>query len=420
MPDPSGDWYRSRVADSELQSRLESAAVVLIEGARACGKTATARRAAASEVFLDADPDARALAEADPYLVLRGAAPRLVDEWQAVPELWNPIRRSADLDRRKGRFLLTGSAEPPDDTTRHTGAGRVSRLRMRPMSLFELGASSGEVSLAGLLDGRRAGGAARTGGVEAAAGLICRGGWPGTLDASPLAAQRFVRDYLNEVRRADLGRASGRRRNAGRALRLLRALARHTASPVPLTTLARDMDDGTTPPTVREYVDELERLFVVEDLPAFAPHLRSRSRLRAAPKRHLVDPSLAAAALGATPERLLADLATLGLLFESLVVRDLRICAQPLDAQISHYRDNTGLEADVIVETVAGDWMAVEVKLGGGRAVEAGAASLRKLRERVDATRNGEPVKLVVVTTGTHAYERPDGVTIVPIGTLGP
>lgn len=410
--------YRPRVVDSELRNQLKSAAVVLIEGPKACGKTVTARRAAASEVFLDADPRALEAARTDPWLVLEGAKPRLLDEWQIAPELWNPVRRSADLSGHKGLFLLTGSAVPPDDVTRHTGAGRLARVRMRPMSLFELGLSGGDISLEDLLAGKPVSAPATTTTIPDLAEVICRGGWPGTIGADLREARRYVRNYLNEIRRADLNRVSQRRRDPSRTLRVLRSLARNIATPVTLKTLAADVGDGMTPRTAAEYLDDLARLFVIEDLPPFSPHLRSRSRLRRTPKRYLTDPSLATAALDASPEDLLRDLPYLGFLFEALVVRDLHVYAQAHDAELSHYRDNTGLEVDVVVETAKGGWLPIEIKLGGTANIELAAQSLLRLRQRVDVNRIGKPVKMVVVTGTGYAYERPDGVTVVPVGAL--
>ena len=380
----------------------------------------TARRAAASEVFLDADPKALEAARTDPGLVLGGARPRLLDEWQVAPELWNPVRRSADLSGRKGLFLLTGSAVPPDDITRHTGAGRLARVRMRPMSLFELGLSGGEVSLGALLAGEPVSAPAVTTTIPGLATVVCRGGWPGTIEADLPEARRYVRNYLNEIRRADLNRVSQRRRDPNRTLRLLRSLARNVATSVTLKTLAADVGDGITARTAAEYLDDLARLFVIENLSPFAPHLRSRSRLRRTPKRYLADPSLATAALDASPEDLLRDLPYFGFLFEAMVVRDLRVYAQAHDAELSHYRDNTGLEVDVVIETARGGWMPIEIKLGGTANIELAAQNLLRLRQRVDVNRIGDPVKMVVVTGTGYAYERPDGVAVVPVGTLRP
>ena len=396
---------------------------MLIEGPRACGKTSTARRASSSEVFLDVDAAAREAAEIDPDVVLAGDSPRLIDEWQAAPGIWNHVRRAADFDPGMGRFILTGSAVPTDDLARHTGAGRIARMRMRPLSLFEAGRATGAVSLGDLLAGRRASapdpGLALPDIVEA----ICRGGWPGSLGEEFARAVRFVRGYIDEVRRTELEQATGVRRDPRRLLRLMQSLARHVSTPVTAATLARDVEGGgeaVRDSTIAGYLAALERLFVVENQPPFAVHLRSRSRLRTAPKRHFVDPSLAVAALRAGPDALRRDPGYLGLLFESLVVRDLRIYAAAHDAEVSHYRDNTGLEVDAIVETADGAWLPVEAKLGGTQAVEAAAATLLKFRDHVDTSRMGAPPGLLVVTATGYAYRRPDGVTVAPVGALGP
>lgn len=414
--------YRPRIADAELSERLASVPAVVIEGPKACGKTATAVRQAASGVLLDIDDNARRAADVDPRLVLEGERPRLIDEWQTAPGVWNHIRRAADTEPGPGRFILTGSAVPADDITRHSGAGRISRLRMRPMSLFELGVSDGRASLGGLLESAGASAPAPDVDVPELAELVCRGGWPGVLDAPLDQAMRFSRDYLEEVRRTDVPRL-GARRDPNRLLRLIRSLARNVSSEASVRTLAADT--GGAPErlhveTVSAYLDALERLFVIEELPAYSTHLRSRSRLRKSSKRFFADPSLAAAALRAGPDRLLADLEQFGFLFESLVIRDLRVYAQANDAEVYHYRDNTGLEADAVIETASGSWMAAEVKLGGETAVDAAAASLLKLRDRVDTSKVGVPAKLAVITGTGYGYERPDGVSVVPVTSLGP
>ena len=293
---------------------------------------------------------------------------------------------------------------------------------MRPMTLFESGLSSGIVSLGGLLDSAPVAAPPSSASLQTLIEATCRGGWPGTLDVELPDAQQFVRDHLDETRRADVGTGSGRRRDPARLRQLMRSLARNTATNVSVATLAADVggEQPLDPNTVRGYLDDLERVFVVEDQPAWSVHLRSRSRLREAPKRHFVDPSLAVAALRTGPERLLADLNFFGLLFESLVVRDLRVYSSVYDGEVLHYRDNTGLEVDAIVETAAGNWIAVEVKVGGAAAVDDAARSLLKLRDRVDTSAVGEPAKLVVVTATGYAFERTDGVAVVPITTLGP
>ena len=415
--------YRPRMVDAELRERLDATTAVLIEGPKACGKTSTARERAASEVFLDVDTSARQAVAVDPEIVLKGDAPRLLDEWQVAPEIWNHVRRAADLDPGMGRFILTGSAAPSDDLVRHTGAGRIARMRMRTMSLFELAHATGAVSLGDLLAGRRVSASDPGLSLPDLIEFICRGGWPGSLDANLSAAMRFVRDFVEEVRRTDIQRSTGTRHDPKGVLRLIRSLARNVSTPVSVATLARDVsgDEGNMMQgTIHAYLSALERLFVVENQQPFTPHLRSRSRLQKAVKRHFVDPSLAVAALRSSPDQVRGDLEYLGLLFESLVVRDLRVYAAAHDAEVSHYRDNTGLEVDAVVETAAGQWLPVEVKLGGSEWIDSAAVSLLKLAKRVDTSKIGAPSKLLVITATGYAYERPDGVTVVPVGALGP
>lgn len=414
--------YRLRVVDDELAARLQATGALVIEGPRACGKTATARRAAASEVLLDVDATARQAIALDPRLVLGGPTPRLIDEWQLEPAIWNHVRRAVDDRARPGQFILTGSAVPADDITRHTGAGRIARLRMRPMTLFETGHTNGAISLARLLGGDVARSPDPGLSVADLAERIAVGGWPGLLGLAVNQSLRATRDYLDEVRRLDISRVDGIRRDPDRVERLLRSLARNVATYAATTTLAADTGgagDALKDDTVREYLDALERLMVVEDQPAWAPHLRSRSSLRSGAKRHFVDPSLAVAALRATPARLLSDLGLLGFLFESLVVRDLRVYAQPLEGQVLQYRDNTGLEVDAIVETADGRWAAFEVKLGPGQ-IDEGAATLLKFAARVDTDRDGEPAVLGVIVGFGYGYVRDDGVSVIPIGALSP
>jgi predicted AAA+ superfamily ATPase len=414
--------YLPRIADIELQERLKSAGAVLVEGPKACGKTATARQQAKSEVLLDIDEEARRAAEISPALVLDGEVPRLIDEWQVAPRIWNHVRREVDDRDDPGQFILAGSAQPTDDETRHTGAGRISRLQMRPMSLYELGAGNGEISLAGLLDGEKA--EATDPGLELqeVAETLCRGGWPGFRELEIEPALHGVRDYLNEVVRADL-ETIGPRHRPEKVMRLLQSLARNLATTAAATTLASDASesgDSITSTTVGEYLEALSRLFIVEDQPAWRPHLRSRYALRKAPKRHFVDPSLAVAALRTNPQGLMGDLNTFGLFFESMVVRDLRIYSQPLDARVEHYRDSNDLEVDAIINCEDGRWGAVEVKLGGETALEEAATALRKFVRQVDTSRSGEPAMLAIVTASGYGYTRDDGVQVIPIGALGP
>lgn len=414
--------YFPRIVDAELVARLGSSGAVVIEGPRACGKTSTARQLAASEVLLDVDESARQAVAVDPSLVLKGDTPRLIDEWQIEPVLWNHIRRAIDERARPGQFILTGSALPADDVTRHTGAGRLTRLRMRPMSLFETGHATGSASFSDLLEGEYEGTPDPGLSVEDVVERISAGGWPGTLNLATDQQIRSVRDYLEEVRRLDVNRVDEVRRDPQRIGRLLRSLARNSATQAAATTLAEDAGGADGPlhdDTVRDYVAALERLMVVEDQPAWAPHLRSRAVLRRSAKRHFVDPSLAVAALRATPDRLLEDLELLGCLFESLVVRDLRIYGQAADANVFHYRDNTGLEIDAIVEAADGRWAAFEVKLGAGR-IEEAAANLLKFADRIDPRRTGEPGLLGVIVGLGYGYVREDGVAVIPVGALGP
>ena len=415
--------YVPRVADEELRRCLTAAGAVLIEGPRACGKTVTAQQEAASEVFLDVDQGARDMIAVDPDLVLEGAAPRLIDEWQTAPVIWNHVRRAVDARRGKGHFILTGSAVPPDDITRHTGAGRIIRLRLRPMSLFELGSSTGKVSLRNVIGGVPVRHQSADLSVHDLARLVCVGGWPGHLGSSAEEALRVNRGYVDDICRADLRRVDGVRRDPERVHRFLRSLARNVATSASLATIARDVagpeQASITDHTARSYLTGLERLMVVEDQPPWAPHLRSRSRLQVSPKRHFVDPSIATAALGAGPEHLLRDFSWFGLLFESMVIRDLRVHAQAMGARVYHYRDHTGLEVDAVVDAGPGRWAAFEIKLGLSR-IDAAARSLLKFADRVDTSRYGEPAALGVIVESGFGYVRPDGVSVIPLGALGP
>ncbi len=415
--------YRERMVDAELTALLRATGAVLVEGPRGCGKTVTARQASRSEVLLDVDDEARATATVAPNLILPGRRPRLIDEWQLVPAIWNHVRRAVDASPdQPGQFILTGSAVPADDHTRHTGAMRFSRLRMRPMSLFETGHSTGDISLAALLEGAPVSATEPGLTIEMLAERIAVGGWPGQLRRPVADALSTLRSYVDEVCRADIARLDGIRRDPEGVSRVLRSLARHVATQASARSIAADVGGADGPMdhhTVLDYVSALTRLMVVEDLPAWAPALRSRSSLRSAVTRHFVDPSLAVAALDTRPERLLQDVKTLGFLFESLVIRDLRVYAQANDSRVFHFRDATGLEADAIVEARDGRWMAFEVKLGQA-AVDGAAANLLRLAQRIDPTVNGAPAALVIVTGWGYGYRRPDGVIVVPIGALRP
>jgi uncharacterized protein len=415
--------YRPRITDKELTRRLASMGAVVIEGPKACGKTATAREFAASEVLLDVDPNARRAVGVDPDLVLDGDRPRLIDEWQIEPTIWNHIRRAVDDSGEAGQFILTGSAVPPDDVTRHTGAGRLTRLRMRPMSLFETGHATGSVSVAALLQGIPPRAAASGLTVPGLAERASVGGWPGHLNHGVDEALEAVRSYLDEVRRVDVGRVDQTVRDPEKVGRLLASLGRNVATYASVPTLASDAggaDGILSASTVRDYLDALKRLMIIEDQPAWATHLRSKSRLRKASKRHFVDPSLAVAAVGTTPEGLLGDLEFFGFVFESMVIRDLRIYAQASDAEVRQYQDNSGLEIDAVVQTRDGRWAAFEVKLGQGQVDEAARNLLRFRDERIDTAKAGEPTMLAVVIGTGFSYMREDGVAVVSVGALGP
>lgn len=415
--------YRPRVVDAELSTLMSATGAVVVEGPKACGKTETARQLARSEVLLDTDRSARVAVGIDPNLILAGARPRLIDEWQLEPIIWNYIRRAVDArPSEPGQFILTGSSVPADDITRHSGAGRITRLRMRPMTLFETGHSTGAVSLKSLLSGGAVASPDPGLTVTDLAERIAVGGWPALIGRSVPGALQALRGYLDEMRRVDINRVDGVRRDPEGVDRLLRSLARNVATSASIATLAAD-SGGSEPAisrdTVTSYLSALSRLMILEDLPAWSPRLRSRSRLRVAPTRHFVDPSLAVAALQATPARLLADLEWLGFLFESLVVRDLRVYGQALGGNLFHYRDDTDLEVDAVLELGDGRWAGFEVKLGQAR-IEEGAANLKRLAERVDERAAGRPAALVVVTGSGYGYLRDDGIAVLPIGTLSP
>ena len=418
---PAG--YRPRVADREVDAALAAVGWVLLEGPRACGKTWTGLSRARSAVRLDIDVPSHELGKVQPGLLLEGDRPRLIDEWQTVPEVWNHARHAVDADGRRGQFIFAGSALPADDVTRHTGAGRLRRIRMRPMCLWESGDSTGEVSLSGLLDGSAPVAAGRGGGLAEVAAAVCRGGWPALVGAPVTEAQRTLRDYLGEVARTDVRRLDGARRHQPAGVeQLIHSLARNTATEASHKTLIRDTapDGGTEPDpmhrhTVREYMEALRRVFVLEEQPAWSGRLRSRAALRKSPKWHLADPSLAAAAMHASPDRLLADPRTLGQLVESLAVRDLRVLSQPLEAHVTHLRDASGQEADAVVELGDGRMLLAEVKLGGG-AIEEAARKLKRINNNL----LDRSPRLVVITAVGRGYRRDDGVNVVPITALGP
>ena len=411
--------YLPRIAETELSERLNRLSAVLIEGAKACGKTEMALHHCASQVRLDVDEGALATAQIAPSNVLAGPTPRLIDEWQLVPTLWNAVRREADARRQPGQFVLTGSATPSDDATRHTGAGRVGRMRLRTLTLAESGLSSTECSLAGLLSSEGVSGGASPMTLNDMIEEVCHGGWPADRPLSQRDASANVADYVTEIANSDIRTLDGVRRDSSRVRLLLHTLARNTASQASHATLARDVGD-ITDDTVGDYLRALERLMVLEPLTAWSPVLRSRARLRKAVTHHFVDPAISASLLNVGPDKLRRDLKTFGFLFESLALRDLRVYAGAARAQVHHYRDSSGLEVDAVVDGGYRRWGACEIKLSADSSViDAAAAQLLKFAQTVDTQSTGEPVFLAVVTAAGYAYARPDGVCVIPLATLG-
>ena len=416
LPTPD---YLPRIAEHRIAKGLGVMGAVVVEGPRACGKTWTARQFARSEVLFDGSEEQRLAFTLNPESILVGEQPRLLDEWHLVPGTWNAVRRECDSQAGRGLFILTGSAVPPDDITRHSGAGRVRRVQMRPMTLSESGSSTGSVPMASLMDGETVSAAKPELTFDEIVDLTVIGGWPGLIGGSVDDAQEYLLSYLDEIARTDVSFVDTVSRDPIGVSRLLRSLARNVSSEVNYSTLAEDAQLSRH--SVRDYMRALERLFIVEDVPAWQPRLMSRVPLRQAPKRFFVDPSLAAAALEAGPHKLKSDLGYFGLLFENLVARDLAVYADAIGCTVHHYRDKGGLEVDAIIERRSdGAWMAVEVKLGGAESVEKAAQSLLRLRDAVDVARVGPPAKLLVITATGYGYERSDGVAVAPITALCP
>ena len=419
--------YLPRTADRILQAKLESAGAVLIEGAKWCGKTTTAKQAAKSSLDL-ASPrilkESAALADMDPCLLLNGGTPRLLDEWQVIPELWDAVRYTVDERGNLGQFILTGSAVPAStDDIIHTGTGRFARMRMRPMSLFESRDSDGSVRLEQLFSGAETITGTSDMTIERLAYLICRGGWPGALQMKPKRALEQARQYLDSVVTSDVSRVDGVKRNSSHVRRLMRSLARHQGTAVSAAMIQKDMkaneEDTVVLQTIYSYLDALKKIFVIEDMPAWNPNLRSKTAIRTNDTRYLTDPSIAAAALDIGPEDLIADLETFGLLFETLAVRDLRTYTEALGGTVSHYRDRNGLECDAVLRLKNGVYALAEIKLGGAKHIDAGAATLRKLSSLIDTEKTKAPAFLMVlVGIGSYAYRRPDGVYVVPVSCL--
>jgi predicted AAA+ superfamily ATPase len=413
--------YRVRVADGVLTHRLAAMGAVLIEGPKACGKTATASRLARTTIRLDIDANARTAVALNPSALFDQPNPILFDEWQVEPSLWNHVRRQVDDRGERGLYILTGSATPREDVSRHSGAGRIGTIRMRPLSLFESGHSTGAVSLRNLLEGDDQGGRGADLTVPDLMERIVIGGWPALLDAEQREAQSWLQDYLRQIGEVDLP-SLGPRKNPRNLRRLFESLARNAAQAPRLTEIAKDVggDRGPiTPNTLNGYLGALDRLMLTEHSAAWQPHMRSKSRLRVAPVRYFVDPSLGTAALGVDRDALLADLNAAGFHFESLALRDLRVYAEPLSGVIESWRDANGREVDAVLTLPGGRWAAFEVKLNPNDA-DLAAASLLSFVDSVDTTKHGLPAALVVITSGGYAGRRSDGVDVIPITALGP
>lgn len=419
--------YKPRIADRLLAVKLEGKGAVLIEGAKWCGKTRTAEQQAKSVFYMSETGKTEQniqLAKMNPRYILKGARPRLIDEWQLAPGLWDSIRFESDHADGFGLFVLTGSAVPPDmSTVFHTGTGRFGWLRMRPMSLWESGDSSGEVSLKQLFSGAAMVEGRSAVSMERLAFLTCRGGWPATLRMRDEVALEQAYDYVTAVEQRDLREADGINRDPVMVHRILRSYARHQGAQATYGTIRADLisneGNSLTEETIGLYIKALKRIFVVEDSEAWNPNLRSKIAIRTSDTRYFTDPSIATAALGLGPDDLMADLNTFGLMFETLCVRDLRVYAEALNGKVCHYRDKNGLECDAVIHLRNGRYGLVEVKLGGDDLIEAGARSLLALAGKVDATKMREPAFLMVlVGVGEYAYRRDDGVFVVPVGCL--
>ncbi len=419
--------YKNRIADAVLVKKLAGKGAVLIEGPKWCGKTTTAEQISKSILYMS-DPEKVkqnvTMADIEPKRLLQGAVPRLLDEWQIAPKLWDAVRFEVDHRDEMGQFILTGSAVPPSlDEVQHTGTGRFAWLRMRPMSLYESGESTGEVSLKEVFHAPERITGENKLSFEQLAFLVCRGGWPraATLPEEIALEQAF--DYYDAVVNTDASRVDNVQREPERVKRLMRSYARHQGTQIANTAISEDMkanDTGTLDnDTVYAYVNALKKIFVIEDMEAWNPNLRSKTAIRFSDTRYFVDPSIATAALGLGPNDLVADLNTFGLLFETMCVRDLRVFADSMDGKIYHYRDSSGLECDAVVQMRNGSYGLIEIKLGGEKLIAEGVETLRKLEKRLDTTKMKSPAFLMVLTgTGDYAYRRQDGIYIVPIGCL--
>lgn len=419
--------YKKRILDSLLERKLIGMGAVLIEEPKWCGKTTTAEEKSGSVLYMN-DPKKSGtylqLAKMSPHVLLTGETPRLIDEWQLAPCLWDTIRFEIDHRDEEGQFILTGSAVPPEtDEIWHSGTGRFARIKMRPMSLWESGDSDGKVSLEALFKNNVEAVAVEGKNLEDIAYLVCRGGWPKATLQSPNIALDRAYDYYDAVVNIDISRVDGVERDTERTKRLMRSYARFQGAQTAIGKIKEDVrindsmniDDDT----IGSYIKALKKIFVIEDMPAWNPNLRSKTAIRSSDTRYFVDPSIAVAALGVGPKDLIDDLETFGLLFETMCVRDLRVYADALGGSVYHYRDKNGLECDAVVHLRNGSYGLIEIKLGGDNLIEEGASSLKSLAEKIDTTRMKNPSFLMVLTAvGDFAYQREDGVYVVPIGSL--
>ena len=420
--------YRNRIADDILKRKLEGKGAVVIEGPKWCGKTTTALQIAKSSILMqDQDnlKDYLELAQIRPSALLQGETPHLIDEWQVAPQLFDAIRYEIDKRDEFGQFILTGSATPYDiSKINHTGTGRISRMTMRTMSLFESGESNGTVSLKEIFDGNTEVEGTSNIDLSELSYLICRGGWPKVVDIKDqrIALQQAI-DYYDGVINSDISRVDDIKRDPNRAARVLRSYARNIASQAKLSSITQDIKSNEeinfSDDTVSSYIKALKSIFVIEDSNSWNPNLRSKAAIRTTDTRYFLDPSIACAALGIGPQDLENDLNTFGLLFENLVVRDLRIYADAIDGKVYHYRDNLDLECDAVVQLRNGKYGLIEVKLGGEKLISEGIKSLNKFEEKLDTTKMKAPAfKMVITGVGKFAYKNKDGILIVPIGSL--
>lgn len=419
--------YKPRITDALIERKLKGKGAILIEGPKWCGKTTTAEQFAKSILYMSKPEDVQSnlmMAEIDPSKLLKGETPRLIDEWQIAPKLWDAVRFEVDHRDNMGHFILTGSAVPPkNDEIFHTGTGRFAWIKMRPMSLFESLESTGEVSLRELFNQPSQLNGENKLDIDDLAFLICRGGWPGAIDMDKDIALDQAFDYYTAIVNTDISRADNVKRDSERTKRLMRSYARNQGAQTAYTVIRDDIvandSESLTEDTVYAYTNALRKIFVIEDMPAWNPNLRSKTAIRTSDTRYFIDPSIATASLGLGPEELIKDLNTMGLFFETMCVRDLRVYAESIDGQVYHYRDKSGLECDTVIHLRNGSFGLIKIKLGGDKLIEEGAETLKAFRDKIDTTKMKTPSFLMVVTgTGRYAYRREDGVYVVPIGCL--